>query len=124
MCGRGQAQQRPGPEWHRRGWRSRESGGARRHTDYHTDRTFERGALDYELLAERLTELRTKTKQLQIRRDELTFEIEEPPRSPEPATLGDIADHIAQRLGVAHTTIRATLHRRGIPRRETHSRPR
>ncbi|MGW4774922.1 hypothetical protein ACWEO2_43715 [Nocardia sp. NPDC004278] len=36
---------------------------------------------------------------------------------------GESLAHIGQRLGVAHTTIRAALQQRGIPRRDTHGRP-
>ncbi|WP_433576247.1 zinc ribbon domain-containing protein [Nocardia brasiliensis] len=53
-------------------------------------------ALGDELLAERLSSLRTKSNQLQTRRDELTYEMEEEPCSPGPDALNGIADHIAE----------------------------
>ncbi|WP_415842867.1 helix-turn-helix domain-containing protein [Nocardia ninae] len=37
---------------------------------------------------------------------------------------GESLAHIAQRLDVAHTTIRTALQHHDIPRRDTHSRPR
>ena len=57
---------------------------------------FERGTMDEELVADRLTELRTKTKQLRIRRDELTLALDDEPTAPEPATLTEVADHITE----------------------------
>ncbi|WP_433657885.1 helix-turn-helix domain-containing protein [Nocardia sp. CA-128927] len=36
---------------------------------------------------------------------------------------GESLQRIGDHLGVAHTTIRTALERRGIPRRDTHSRP-
>ncbi len=57
---------------------------------------FERGTMDEELVADRLTELRAKTKQLRIRRDELTLALDDEPTAPEPATLVAVADHIAE----------------------------
>ena len=64
-----------------------------------TDRyltAFENGTLDEELVAGRLTELRTKTKQLHTRRDELTLALDDAPTTPEPATLAAVADHITE----------------------------
>ena len=55
---------------------------------------FENGTLDEDLLGERLTLLRTKTKQLRTRRDELTDQLADTPTHPEPATLAQVADHI------------------------------
>ncbi|WP_245959610.1 recombinase family protein [Prauserella flavalba] len=57
---------------------------------------FERGTMDEELVADRLTELRAKTKQLRIRRDELTLALDDEPTTPEPATLAAVADHITE----------------------------
>ncbi|TKG66322.1 recombinase family protein [Prauserella endophytica] len=57
---------------------------------------FERGTMDEELVADRLTELRAKTKQLRVRRDELTLALDDAPTAPEPATLVAVADHIAE----------------------------
>ncbi|WP_433657889.1 helix-turn-helix domain-containing protein [Nocardia sp. CA-128927] len=37
---------------------------------------------------------------------------------------GESLQRIGDHLGVAHTTVRSALERRGIPRRDTHSRPR
>lgn len=57
---------------------------------------FERGTMDEELVADRLTELRAKTKQLRTRRDQLTLALDDEPTAPEPATLVAVADHIAE----------------------------
>jgi len=57
---------------------------------------FERGTMDEELVADRLTELRAQTKQLRVRRDELTLALDDEPAMPEPATLAAVADHIAE----------------------------
>lgn len=57
---------------------------------------FERGTMDEDLLTHRLTELRTKTKQLRARRDELTPALDDAPTTPEPATLVAVADHITE----------------------------
>lgn len=57
---------------------------------------FERGTIDEELVADRLTGLRVKTKQLRIRRDELGLALDDQPVAPEPATLSAVADHIAE----------------------------
>jgi site-specific DNA recombinase len=62
-----------------------------------TDRylaAFERGTLDDELLAGRLTELRATTTKLRARRDQLTRDLGNQPAAPQPATLQQIADHI------------------------------
>ncbi|MFL6140390.1 MAG: zinc ribbon domain-containing protein [Labedaea sp.] len=57
---------------------------------------FERGTMDEDLVADRLTALRTTTKQLRIRRDELTLALDEEPTAPEPVTLAGVADHITE----------------------------
>lgn len=57
---------------------------------------FERGTMDEELVVDRLTGLRVKTKQLRIRRDELGLALDDQPAAPEPATLSAVADHIAE----------------------------
>ncbi|SFR27879.1 Recombinase [Lentzea waywayandensis] len=57
---------------------------------------FERGTMDEELVADRLTELRAKTKQLRTRRDQLTLALDDEPTTPEPATLVAVADHVAE----------------------------
>ena len=53
---------------------------------------FERGTMDEELVAE----LRARSKQLRVRRDELTLALNDEPAMPEPATLAAAADHIAE----------------------------
>ncbi len=55
---------------------------------------FESGTLDDTLLAERLTQLRTKTTQLRTRHDELTMAMEDEPQVPESKTLDQVADAI------------------------------
>jgi site-specific DNA recombinase len=57
---------------------------------------FENGTMDEELVADRLTELRTKTKQLRNRQDELTLALDGAPTEPEPATLVAVAEHITE----------------------------
>ena len=57
---------------------------------------FEHGTMDEDLVAHRLTQLRTKTTQLRARRDELTLTLDEEPPTPEPATLTQIANHITE----------------------------
>ncbi|GGU47098.1 recombinase family protein [Lentzea flava] len=57
---------------------------------------FERGTINQELVAGRLTELRAKSKQLRVRRDELTLTLDDEPTMPEPATLAAVADQIAE----------------------------
>src|SRR5262249_25269713 len=71
---------------------------------------FERGTMDEDLVADRLTELRTKTKQLRIRRDELTLELDDEPTAPPPATLASVADHIAEIItSGSHNQIKALV---------------
>ncbi|GAB4588214.1 hypothetical protein Ntsu_60460 [Nocardia sp. IFM 10818] len=71
---------------------------------------FEDGTLDPELLAGRLTELRTKTSQLAARRDQLTATLANEPTAPEPATLDVIADHIAEIIATGtHTQAKALI---------------
>lgn len=57
---------------------------------------FERGTMDEELVADRLTELRVKTKQLRARRDALLLALDDEPTAPEPAVLAAVADYIAE----------------------------
>ncbi|WP_434450087.1 recombinase family protein [Lentzea sp. E54] len=57
---------------------------------------FERGTMDEELVADRLTGLRVKTTQLRTRRDALGIALDDQPAAPEPATLSAVADHIAE----------------------------
>ncbi|MGH3570008.1 MAG: recombinase zinc beta ribbon domain-containing protein [Pseudonocardia sp.] len=57
---------------------------------------FERGTMDEELVADRLAELPTKTKQLRIRRHDLTLALDDEPTAPEPATLAEVADRITE----------------------------
>ncbi len=72
-----------------------------------TDRylnAFENGTLAPELLAGRLSELRTKTTQLATRRDQLTDTLANEPTAPEPATLDGIADHITEIIATGTRT--------------------
>jgi site-specific DNA recombinase len=57
---------------------------------------FQHGTMDENLVADRLTQLRTKTTQLRARRDELTLTLDDEPTTPEPATLTEIANHITE----------------------------
>jgi hypothetical protein len=57
---------------------------------------FEHGTIDENLVADRLTQLRTKTTQLRARREELTRTLDDEPTTPEPATLTQIANHITE----------------------------
>lgn len=52
---------------------------------------FERGTMDEELVADRLTELR-------VRRDELTLALDDEPTTPEPTTLAAVADHFTEMI--------------------------
>ncbi len=71
---------------------------------------FENGTMDEELVADRLTGLRAKTKQLRIRRDELTLALDDEPTTPEPATLAAVADHIAEIItSGTHNQIKALV---------------
>ena len=68
-------------------------------TDQAIDRylsAFERGTMNEELVADRLTQLRAKTKQLRVRRDQLALALDDEPTAPEPATLTEVADHITE----------------------------
>jgi site-specific DNA recombinase len=60
---------------------------------------FENGTLNPEDLAGRLAQLKTKTKQLAMRRDELAAQIASAPAMPPPATFQQVADHIDQVIG-------------------------
>ncbi|WP_246128162.1 recombinase family protein [Amycolatopsis rhizosphaerae] len=71
---------------------------------------FERGTMDEDLVANRLAELRTKTKQLHIRHDELTLALDDEPTAPEPATLTAVADRITEIItSGSHNQIKALL---------------
>lgn len=71
---------------------------------------FERGTMDEELVADRLTELRAKSKQLRVRRDELTLALDDEPAMPEPATLTAVADQIAEIItNGSHNQIKALV---------------
>ena len=61
--------------------------------------------MDEELVADRLTELRTKTTQLRIRRDDLTLALDDEPNAPEPATLAAVADHITEIIAISQGLI-------------------
>jgi site-specific DNA recombinase len=70
-------------------------------TDTAMDRyltAFENNILDPALLQERLTAIRTKTAQLQARRDELTALLDHAPAMPSDNELDALADHIDQIL--------------------------
>jgi site-specific DNA recombinase len=56
---------------------------------------FENGTMDEELIGNRLTELKATGRQLAHRRDELTVTLSAAPTGPDPATLTEVADHIA-----------------------------
>lgn len=58
--------------------------------------TFERGTIDDHLIAERLTELRDKSKQLHNRRDDLVLDLANEPAAPRPSTLKAVAEHISE----------------------------
>jgi site-specific DNA recombinase len=71
---------------------------------------FERGTMDEELVADRLTKLRAKTKQIRVRRDELTLALDDEPAMPEPATLAAVADQIAEIItSGTHNQIKALV---------------
>ena len=57
---------------------------------------FERGTMEEELVADRLVELRTTTKQLRSRRDELTLALDDEPTAPEEDILVQIANWITE----------------------------
>ncbi|MFN2535953.1 MAG: recombinase family protein, partial [Pseudonocardiaceae bacterium] len=65
---------------------------------------FERGTMDENLVADRLSQLRTKTTQLRAHRDELTRTLDDKPTTPEPATLTQIANYITEITPAAPTT--------------------
>ncbi len=70
----------------------RRGGGGVDRTQLRADRV--PGTLDAELVADRITTLRTRTAQLQRRADDLTDQLREP-TPPPAATLDAVADHIA-----------------------------
>jgi site-specific DNA recombinase len=70
---------------------------------------FERGTLDETLVADRLTQLRDKTKQLRIRHDELTLTLDTPPTAPSTATLDQITEHITTIINTGSANQRKAL---------------
>lgn len=52
--------------------------------------------MDEELVADRLTSLRARLKQLRARRDDLTAELNDGPAAPDAATLTEVADHMGE----------------------------
>jgi hypothetical protein len=70
---------------------------------------FERGTLDDETVGDRLRELRTKSKQLRTRRDELTLALDDEPTAPDPATLNDVADHFTDVIETGNHNQRKAL---------------
>jgi site-specific DNA recombinase len=70
---------------------------------------FERGTLDEDTVGERLRELRTKSKQLRTRRDDLTLALDDEPTAPDPATLNDVADHITDVIETGNHNQRKAL---------------
>jgi site-specific DNA recombinase len=66
-------------------------------TDQASDRyltAFENGTMDEELVADRLTALRARLKELRARRDDLTTDLDDGPAAPDAAALAEVADHI------------------------------
>ncbi|MGH3564890.1 MAG: recombinase family protein [Pseudonocardia sp.] len=59
-------------------------------------RAFENGTLDEDLVAERLNALKATTRQLTARRAELAADLQNAPTAPDPATLNDVAEHLAE----------------------------
>jgi site-specific DNA recombinase len=77
-----------------------------------TDRylaAFEAGTLDPEDLAGRLAQLKTRTRQLAARRDQLAASLAAVPVPPPPATLRQVADHIDSVIGTGTDNERKTL---------------
>jgi site-specific DNA recombinase len=71
---------------------------------------FQRGTMDEELVADRLSELRAKTKQLRVRRDELTLAFDDEPTAPEPPALTAMADHVTEIIaGGTHNRTKALV---------------
>jgi DNA-binding CsgD family transcriptional regulator len=70
---------------------------------------FERGTMDETLVADRLIQLRDKTKQLTISRDQLTLAIDDEPTTPEAATLTQVANHITTIINTGSTNQRKAL---------------
>ena len=71
---------------------------------------FERGTISEDLVAGRLTDLRAKTRQLRIRRDELTHTLDSEPAAPQPATLATVADRITEIIASGtHNQIKALV---------------
>ena len=54
------------------------------------------GPPDGRVVAERLTALKATTRQLTARRDELAADLQHAPTAPDPATLNDVAEHLAE----------------------------
>ncbi len=70
---------------------------------------FERGTMDETLVADRLIQLRDKTKQLRTRHDELTLTIDDHPTAPSPATLTEITNHITKIIKTGSVNQRKAL---------------
>ncbi|MBV8541242.1 MAG: hypothetical protein JO364_07270 [Pseudonocardiales bacterium] len=65
--------------------------------------------MDEELVADRLIQLRDKTKQLRLRRDELTLTLDDQPTTPNPATLDQITNHITTIINTGSANQRKAL---------------
>jgi site-specific DNA recombinase len=65
---------------------------------------FENGTLDPEDLAGRLDQLKTRSRQLRTRRDELASQLTDLPTPPPAATLRQVADHIDEIIGAGTCT--------------------
>jgi site-specific DNA recombinase len=70
---------------------------------------FENGTLDPEDLAGRLAQLKARSQQLRARRDELAGQVAAVPAAPPPATLRQVADHIADIIASGSHTQRKAL---------------
>jgi site-specific DNA recombinase len=70
---------------------------------------FENGALDPEDLASRLAQLKARSVQLRARRDELADQVAAVPTRPPPATLRQVADHIADIVASGNRSQRKAL---------------
>ena len=70
---------------------------------------FENGTLDPEDLAGRLAQLKARSQQLHARRDELAGQVAAVPAAPPPATLRQVADHIADIIASGSHTQRKAL---------------
>jgi site-specific DNA recombinase len=70
---------------------------------------FENGTLDPEDLADRLTRLKGRARQLAARTDELASELDAEPAIPPPAALREVADHIDLIIAAGSDSQRKTL---------------